>query len=247
MSLLPQRRKSPEEIALLRESLGIPSELLPAESATAVAEPDPTPAVAPTLDVQPSATQPIEPPISSPIETLLPAASAQSPTTRADETSVAEEVESAPMGVGEQEPAIRLHLPTKPNAPRNRSAAAPPSHSASPLPTRRRSHEELEEIRRREALEMIANPVVNPRFAAAHPALIASGYLAALACAGPIVHESWPIRATSGCAIGALLVAACMVMLRPLSKHHAAFIAILTLLFAAFAALHHFPQLQYAP
>jgi hypothetical protein len=242
MSPLPQRRKSPEEIALLRESLGIPSDPLPPETATAAA--------APALDVHPSTPQPIEHPIVSATETeeSLSAPSTISPTPRADAVSVEHETETAPMAVDEQESALRLQLPPKPNSPRNRSAAATPSqHSASPLPARRRSHEELEEIRRREALAMIASPVINPRFAPAHPALLASGYLAALACAGPIIRESWPIHATVGCAIAALLIATCIVVLRPISKHHAAFITILTLLFVAFAALHHFPQLQYAP
>jgi hypothetical protein len=250
MSPLPQRRKSPEEIALLRESLGIPSDPPPPETATAVAAPEPTPTAASALHARASTPPPIEPPIVSANETeeSLPAPSTPSPTLRADAASIEHEIEPAPMAVDEQEAALRLQLPPKPNSPRNRSAVATPSqHSASLLPARRRSHEELEEIRRREALAMIASPVINPRFAPAHPALLAPGYLAALACAVPIFRESWPIRATAGCAIVALLIAGCIVVLRPLSKHHAAFITILTLLFVAFAALHHFPQLQYAP
>ncbi|MBM3862886.1 MAG: hypothetical protein FJ385_02880 [Verrucomicrobia bacterium] len=235
MSPLPQRRKSPEEISLLRESLGIPPVIDETE------HPAPDHAISPgTRAPAAPPRQRIDPPPAAEAAVRIIGAATADATIIADARLPEPEVE-------DKEPAIRLQLPPKINTPRPIATRAPIADLTSPIPSRRRSHEELEEIRRRDALASIGGTATHPGFIHAHPALIATGYLLAFGCAGRLFLNDWPLRATVGCAAASLVVAACILILRPLSRHHAAFIAILCLLLSAFATLQHVPHLLHAP
>lgn len=235
MSPLPQRRKSPEEISLLRESLGIPSVMDP---------PDHPPTPVPQPKEQVTGTVALDAPteiipaaVDTPVVSIEPVTRQAVPvvTPAAPATEIAES-------------AIRLELPPKPNTPRPPTTRPVPNDPAfSSIPVRRHSHEELEDIRRRDALSAMDATPTHPVFVQAHPAFIASGYLFAGGCAGRLLLVDWPLRATAGCAAASLLIALCILILRPISRHHAGFIAILTLLLCAFATLQHFPQLLHAP
>ncbi len=187
MSPLPQRRKSPEEIAKLRESFGIPGT---EQGAALEKETPPSPEPPP-----PAAAEPVKP-----------------------VRSLRKSDEAIP----------RLESPPDSN-----------------LPHQRHSQEEIEAIRRREALAVMNTPP-NRRLFPAHPALVAPGYLATAIATAGIWFYQFPLWATALCALAAFGVAGALFMRHPVSRHHAAFIAVLALLLLVFASLYYFPQLRHA-
>ena len=279
MSLLPQRKKSPEEIAKLRESLGIPA--LPTDEEPA--PPMPSPATAPPdrftpAPLQLTKTQPVPP---APLAPPLPApAHAHAPKPvhsfkRSDRIPLLP-LEDPPSAAPDATPAEPPALVLKPGRSLRKSEPAllpampqggPPADSN--LPQQRHSEQELAEIRRREALALLG-PAPQPKLTAAHPALIIPGYLIALAGAVPatldwcsvvffprldsapltaaslFAFSSLPLTVPAGCTAIALLIALFIALKKPLSRHHAAFIAVTTLFVIVFGALHYFPQLRNA-
>jgi len=231
MSLLPQRKKSPVEITQLRESLGIPA-LPPGEELVSPPHGAPTSAGSATLSSVEDA-----PPNGA------PALAGSSPLPK---------------------PVRSLKRSEQLPSPARTRQAAPPADSS--LPFHRHSDDEIERIRRSEVLAM-RTPVVNPKLIPAHPAWIGLGYLAVLAAA---VAAAWPLPATTPahwlwirygghalafdprqlailgcCAALALLVAAGIALIRPFSRHHAAFISVTTLFVIIFSAIHYFPHLRH--
>ena len=130
---------------------------------------------------------------------------------------------------------------TPPLAPAPRDIPA----VSSKLPNRRHNDDEINAIRRREALALLT-PVVNPKLSAAHPALLIPGYLTALAGTAPFFFHPVPITIPASCVACSLLVAAFIARRKTLSLHHAAFIAVISLFVIVFAALHYYPQLGHA-
>lgn len=192
MSLLPQRKKSADELANLRESLGISGESpgeeeLPAPIAPAAAIPEPFPLL------------PAKPP--KPVRSL-----------RKTE-----------------------FVPTPAPAP-----AARPADSI--LPSYRRSDEEIQKLRRQDAID---TTVVLPQTQIAHPALIVPGYLAAGAGVVSFHFYQLDIRVTAGCVVLAMLFAILIFFKKTYSRHHAAFIAVMALFVIVFGTLHYFPQLRH--
>ncbi len=250
MSLLPQRKKSPEEIAKLRESLGVPG--APAE-ANEVSETVDTIVPAPheAAVVHPETAISGTPP---PSQITVPASRGPKPTHSLKRS------ERTPLPLREEFPAV--HIATVAPAPEpvtklvrslKKSEQGPvsqPDPTAtssldSKIPFHRHSDKEIAEIRRREALAMMqARP--NPKLAAAHPALLAPGYILAIAGASCFYFYEFPMEATAGCAAAALLIAGFIFLRRPISRHHAAFIAVIALFVIVFGALHYFPHLQHA-
>ena len=123
---------------------------------------------------------------------------------------------------------------SQPRAPR----PAPPADSK--LPSQRRGDEELQAIRRRQALAQLT-PVENPRFASAHVALLILGYLGSLASAAAFYFYDASVVVSAPCAVVSLLIAAFITLKKPLSRHHAAFIMVITLFVIIFGALHYIP------
>lgn len=110
----------------------------------------------------------------------------------------------------------------------------------------RRSDDEIAAMRRRETFAMMTLPPPNRKLAVAHPALLVLGYLCALAGASCFFFAEFRILATAACDLAALFIAAIILWRYPISRHHAAFIAVITLLVLAFATLHYFPHLRHA-
>jgi hypothetical protein len=183
MSSLPQRKKTAEEIAQLRENLGISS---PAAAA-------------------------------APAEPAIPAR---------------EEASAKPL--------VRIFEPTVEVQPVARDAV-------SGLPLRRRSAEQIEEMRRRELLAPQEPPALHPKFVSAHPALISAGYLFAAGSAGCLFLRQLAWLAAALCIAIALCIALSIFLRCPVSTHHAGFIAIIATLVLVFGSLHLFPQLHHAP
>ncbi len=267
MSLLPQRKKSPEEIAQLRESLGIPTAPLGEHPAAPPLGAPPGPA-AELADPPPP--QAAEMPVSAP-----PARSGPKAVRSLKRSEQIALLEEAPALEPVEEPAVHV-LSFKPvrSLRKSEQLAAPsaPRHAPAPadssLPYHRHSDDEINEIRRREALAMLAPPVVNRKLIPAHPVLIVLGYVAVLAGAAvtsldqPVTTApgavAWihflghalrmdlrPLTLPASCVALGLLVAAVIVLFRPFSRHHAAFISVITLFVIIFGALHYFPQLRH--
>lgn len=195
MSALPERKKSAEEIARMREQMGLPFV---------------SPAPADSAEQEPVEAEPVVPP-SRPVPSLRRA---------------------------EREP----------------EGSALPEISSSGLPVRRRSQRELDELRRREslrALSMETPPaVVQFQSKTAHWLLVALGYLLALTSAAGTWHQFLEIPKRDGywLAFGgggaALLLAAFIAVRKPLSRHHAGFVAVTVALVLVFALLYYYPNLN---
>ena len=102
-------------------------------------------------------------------------------------------------------------------------------------------------MRRRDMLsQMNVPPPANPKFMAAHPALITVGYLLAAIDACSFWIEAYPLPVIITTSVAALLIAAFLFLRRPISRHHAGFISAIAVLVGVFATIHHLPQLQHA-
>jgi len=256
MSLLPQQKKSAEEIAKLRESLGIAASP-PSEEPSPVEPSIPTALVAPP-EAKPAALTPQTPPASSLAPLPVVAGHAAKPvrSLKRSERIPVLPVEDA---VEIDKIASALEAPPSPSEPAlpkpvrslrksEQGPSAPSSHLEpppdSPLPVHRHSDHELQEIRRKEALAMLA-PAVHPQSLTAHLAVIIPGYLLALCGAVGYYYYELQIQVTAACVAAALLVAAFIFVKKPLSRHHAAFIAVASLFVMVFGALYYFPQLRH--
>jgi hypothetical protein len=243
MTPLPQHKKSPGEIARLRKSLGVPED--------AAMAPDDTDMATNNTGAEPVDTDTAGNPQDSPLP--LPVADSYGPS-----TDNSQPVMAAP---------VHHHRPLQP-LKRSGGVPAPfpaPSRMAvasdGELPLRRHSDGELAEARRRDALAVISQGAYQmPR--AAHPALLALGYVLAIGgAAAPALLDNIS-RMTGSFTLGgafsggyhllsigtlaALPVAAFIYFRKPLSHHHSAFIAIIAFIALVFASLHYFPLLRNA-
>jgi hypothetical protein len=266
MSLLPQRKKSADEIAKLRESLGIPA-LAPATGELPV-EPAAQMPVAP--EILNAATTAADVKFPEPLETTPSIAPIPAPVVREPkEVRSLKRSERIPVlpvdGMGPL-----IHLPGAPE-PLTIPASSPlpvdhgpkqvrslrkseqvplpaierPKPSVdSKLPVHSHSDREISEIRRQEAIAMQAPPV-HPRSLSAHPALVIPGYLFALTGAACFYHYELDLEFTAACVVIALLFAGYIFFKKPLSRHHAAFISVAALFVIVFGAVHYFPQIQH--
>ena len=240
MSLLPQQKKSADEIAKLRESLGI----VPLPEGEEIAATIPPTSAAPALETA-SLYQVKEVPVFE----------------RAARIPVLAVEENGPPPHGEHSPeATPLPAPSPipaPHAPKvvrslRKSEQIPLAPLPSPapdskLPIHRHSGKELNEIRRHEALATL-NSWTHPQAQTAHLALVIPGYLFAIGggvCFYFYDLEKRELRITAACAAIALLIAAFIYFKKPLSRHHAAFIGVMALFVIVFGALYYFPQLRH--
>ena len=242
MSLLPQSKKSAEEIAKLRESFGIG------------AAPDALKEAPPGENVEISPPEPLAP---VPVEKAAEMKAVRS-LRRAERIPVLPVEESGPPPTATHEPEqkplpVAAPLPVAHGARLVRSlkkseqVPLPGIHSPEPdskLPIHRHDDRELNEIRRQAAISNLAAPVL-PQARTAHLVLIVPGYLFALAGAVGFYFYDLELAVTAACVAAALLVAAIIYLKKPLSRHHAAFIGAIALFVIIFGALHYFPQLQH--
>jgi hypothetical protein len=260
MSLLPQHKKSPEELAKLRESLGIPGQpplgdpsaarpALPQESSGLASQEDLREIPAVAVEAKPDAAG-LKGPDAAPLAPLpapeLPVRKKRS-LRRADRHPLAaaeHEASSVPAPLGSTAPAsprIVHSLRKSEQAPLTQSKSPPPDSS---LPIHRHSPEEIREIRRQEVLAMqkVAVEQVSHK---AHWVIVIPGYLFALAAVIGCYHYHLEISVTASCLAISFLVAGFLLIWKPFSRHHGAFIGVMSLLIAVFGVLYYFPQLRY--
>ncbi len=262
MSLLPQRKKSAEEIAKLRESLGIPGlspeEEMPVGNATPAGLAIETPTVVIAEKIS-------EPPPPSPLAPI-PLTTANEPKPvrslkRSERMPVLPVDDSEPLPHLADPAPVRIPasspLPVAPGLRPVRSlrkseqaplpAQRPEPSPDSSLPIHRHSDRELNDLRRRDALTALAQEIRPPSLSA-HFSVIIAGYLSVIA-AGVFFHfydlakELLPVTA-AGVAVS-LICAGFIFFKKPLSRHHAAFISVAALFVIVFGTLHYFPQLRY--
>lgn len=242
MSLLPQRKKSVEEISQLRETFGIP-----------VIAQDPSPGQE-VVDKIFATTHQAD--LVHPEEAVRIDSSAQQPALQeAQPANFLEQSQRTPE-VPAPDPVAESPDPTpsvaqSPKRVRSlrkseQAPIPPPKIIADPaeslIPFHRHSDKELSEIRRRETLSHL-NPVAAPNLTLAHPALLVPGYLAPVIGTVGFLCYDFKMAVTAGCLGLALLVALIIFIRNPYSRHHSGFIAIAAVFTAVFATLHYFPQL----
>lgn len=251
MSALPQHRKSPEELAKLRESLGIPPDAGGTDPAPEA--PAPSPAIPPEPSHRPrhslKRSEWVEP-------LVVPVPVLAAPGGGIEHLAI-----PAPIAAGVHEPKPVRSLkrsereggPFIPHEPL-------PAAADSKLPGHRHSDEEVAEIRRRSAIAAIAGGGFQLPQSARAP-LLAAGYVLAIGgAAAPTLltllaqlRESYTLGdAMSGGyhllvvgAVAALPVAAYIYFKKTQSRHHAAFITIIAVFALIFSLLHYFPLLRY--
>ncbi|MDX1679684.1 MAG: hypothetical protein R3242_03035 [Akkermansiaceae bacterium] len=224
MTPLPQRKKTPEEIAQLRDQLGVPQATPATTKMQTVMEP--------SVEAQRKATTHAPPEASEGSED---AEEPQAPEFRKLIHSDPDPIDPA----GERAEADSYASPAAP--------IETGSKPGSPLPERRRSPHELEELRRREMLSQVGKePPVNYKFQPAHPALITFGYLLAAAGSCSFWMQSYPRTALAAGCMGALAIAVFLFICRPASQHHAGFISAIALLVGTFTIIHQVSQQAHA-
>lgn len=242
MSLLPQRKKSAEEIAKLRETLGIPGQA-PAEAESPVL-PAMDSSVAANTEVAASPSQEIDASSSpAPSHPPKPVRSLKKSEREPVLAGEVDEPANEPAAPAPQRPKIVRSLRKSEQVPLT-PAAVHPVPDDSKLPNHRHSDRELNEIRRQAAISM-QTPAFNPALQIAHLALVIPGYLFALAGALGFCHYELSLAVTASCVGAALLVALYIFWSKPLSRHHAAFISVISLFVVVFGALDYFPQLRH--
>lgn len=249
--MIPKKKKTAEEIAALRDQLGIPEEAppppnlaplppmaaQPAARAEKPVAPEPTPLPRPA----PIKSTPPEPAPTPAVEPDLPVESPRDPELL--EPVVHLKIPPAPVETSDREapPAHSLRKHELPLAP------APPVTHKTTLPGSRRDSHGLAEVRKREALTQLSQPGVNPadhlRKLTAHPVLLVPAYLLALGAAAVIfrnVHYFTPLAllALAGC------FALFIFLKKPRSRHHAGFIFIIIFLTLVFGGIHYAPLFQ---
>jgi len=230
MSFLPQRKKSAEEIAELRGSLGIPVQNS-ADDTAAFADVPPLP----KIDHDAFDIKAVEAPLEN--FSFVPSLAIDEPTAHVPAPEV--------MGPPKSEPVVaKLTAPESMPEP----SAAPASGSADSdgkIPNRKHSPREIEQLRRQIAFTQVEQ-VYDPRLQKAHPLVVALGYVPVFTAALIAYFYDQSMTVTAPFVGFSLLVALFILIRKPISRHHAGFIFAICFLAIAFGILHYFPQLQHA-
>jgi hypothetical protein len=258
MSLLPQRKKSAEEIAKLRESLGIPGQApvdqLPSDARFDRPEATEAPSAArfsePPQAPRPETEAPPEPVLeSSPLAPLPIAAPPKQVRSlkKAERVPMLPTDSPLPAAPAPEVPILGKKIVKSlkkseqiPLAP----VQVPQPGPDSKLPLQRHSEEEIRRIRRQEAIALQAT-TAKPSSLAAHVAVVIPAYVLLVAGTLNFYYYEWKIQVTAACVALALAVATYLFFKKPLSRHHAAFISVMALFVIVFGALHYFPQLRH--
>ncbi|MEX1114870.1 MAG: hypothetical protein WEB53_06445 [Akkermansiaceae bacterium] len=241
MSLLPQRKKSAEEIAKLRETLGIPGE--PQAAGESPLDSNAREEIPKIPDPVPSS--PAEPHLPKQLHSLKRSEQIPGLPEENDEPHVtlAEPLETPAAAV---EPVVH-HPKIVRSLRKSEQSPQPVVHPPLPdsnLPRHRHSDEEIQRIRRQEVLAM-QNNVSHLDCQRAHLALVIPGYFFAVVGAVSFYFYDFDKAVTGTCVVVALLIATFIYFKKPLSVHHAAFIAVSSLFVLVFGVLHYFPQFQH--
>lgn len=241
--MIPQRKKTPEEIAKLREELGLAGPVPPVgppapQEAVSVSAPPPTAPAPPPVQAAP-APPPRPMPAPEPVVSLtpVPAPEIQIPPAPAPATS-------------EPKPVRSLRRSERIPAAAPQPAARISQSSA--LPSRRHSDDELNRIRRGQMIQSQQTQPGNYLIAlTAHPAIVGLGYFCIFVAAIlPVADHLWlsiPVIPSAILCGGAFAIAAFIFLKKKRSLHHAGFIASIAFFIVVFGALYYFPQLRNAP
>jgi hypothetical protein len=224
--MIPSKKKTPEEIAALREGLGIP----PVASPLAPLPP-PSPAMPEGMG------KAEEPPAPAPPQ---PASDAD-PVTHLDPPALPIRPQKAVI-----KPSHSLRKQEIPLAP----APVAPSRQRTELPARRHDPRDVAQIRKREALAQLRQPGGDPtdhlRKQKASPFLYVPGYLLAFAAALTAFRDDHYITPAALTGI-ATMIMVFIAWRKPRSRHHAALLFIVVFLTLVFGALHYAPLFKYGP
>jgi len=249
MNSLPQRKKSAEEIAKLREAMGIPGQELATDHK---ANPEsPLEEAAKQHDLTETA---VEQPTPKTHSGTLPHASAGAVrpvrslkrSERTLEVNAAESdlVEAVPETLQKRKKIVRSLRKSEQVPIVLAENHTPPANSD--LPVHRHSEKELERIRRQGLIQM-QGASVEPNSQIAHLALVIPGYLFALAGAVSFYFYNLSITITAIVALIAAVIAGFIFFKKPFSRYHSAFIVVIVLFVIVFGVLHYFPPLQDGP
>lgn len=264
MSQLPTRKKSAEEIAQLRDSLGI--HVASSSDPQISGSPHITEPVESVPAARPQVEKKAEPIAKANVPDLFskeeaPVAGAALPAALASPHVAPKQVRSlrrservpvmaaADAGApAEAEPVREVAKGRQVRSLRKTEQApvllvVPELPSAdSILPFNRHSHKELNEIRRQAAISQPSGP---PHFLTkkAHLWLVIPGYVMAIAGWVGLYFDQFPV--TAGCAVGGLVFSTFIFLKKPLSLHHAAFISVIVTFLIVFGALYYFPHLRH--
>ena len=217
--MIPEKKKTAEEIAALREGLGIH---------IAISEPEPaTP--------EPATPEPVTP---VPLETIAE----ETPITPA---AVAESIIhldlQLPPGRPQKIEAKLVHSLRKRELP---LAPAPASTHRTELPITRHDTRDITEIRKREALAALQQPGIDPvahlRSQIASPFLYGPGYLLSIAAA-VTAYKSFHYITPAGLLAIASLIMIFIALRKPRSRHHSALLFIVVFLILVFGSIHYAP------
>ena len=260
MSLLPQRKKSAGEIAKLRETLGIPGQdsvvedlpLLDAMGVTHASVAAKISSEAPVFETHPPAVNsgaliaplPIAPQHHArPVRSLK--RSERIPVLPIEEPALLDAAYSS------SQPATPVSHPAKIVRSLRKSEQVPLTHAVvhhppadSKLPVLRHNDQELNQIRKQAAIAMQA-PSMPFGAITAHLALLIPGYLFAIGGGVCYYFYELPISISAACVAVALIIAGFIFFKKPFSRHHAAFISVISLFVIVFGALYYFPQLRH--
>lgn len=226
--MIPQKKKSPEELAALRNELGIPASKVDSPPQQ---KPEPADVSAAKTDDEPSQPPPVAIEPSPPIEE-----SQAQPTEQPRSLTPAEPKRN----VSKRHSLRKQELPLAP---------APRSQHKTELPSRRKPNENLAEIRKRQALANLPNQAQDPaahlKKITAHPALLTPAYLFALGAA--IAAWQWTHYLTPLCLIGASAILTLFIFAtKKRSRHHAAILLTIIILILAFGGIRYAPLFHHA-
>ena len=225
--MIPEKKKTAEEIAALREGLGVPppkpEPVLPAKPAS---PPQPVPPAADPHVMDAGNTIP------------LPAVH-QEPAVHLDPLPVPARIERAL-----SKPVHSLRKHERPLAP------ASANSQRTQLPQKRHSSEDTSQIRKREALAALQQPGNDPaahiRRQTASPFICVPGYMFAIAAA-ITAYQSLNYMIPAGLLALSAIIMVFIAFGKPRSRHHAALLFIVVFLTLVFGALHYAPLFRNGP
>ena len=240
--MIPERKKTPEEIAALREGLGIPDAPPPPGA------PRQRPAQIPPIDATPPNPAPGAKQIEPATATVLdPAHPDSPPATELLESVIHLDVSPAPVSEAKPKPLPPQHTLRKHELPL--APASVITHKTA-LPTGRHDEEGIAEIRRRDALQNLSShspdPAAHLKKITASLFLLVPAYLLSLAAGAAAwkrVHHITPLALLAL----ATLLAIFIFIRKKRSRHHTAILAIIIIMTLVFGGLHYAPVFNHAP
>jgi len=256
---LPQRKKTAEEIAKLREELGVFAQP-PAPNAVSpqVSEPEPPPVNMPSFTPQPpdpaftsppqaEATplppaEPLAQPGINPLLTELPhrAPKPVSSLRKSERLPVLPKV--VPINDHTTEGGTIKSLRKSEQLPPSALHPTPPADSH--LPTQRHTQRDLNNLRQREVLAARMAPPP-PKLTAPLPLLIL-GYLTAI-MGTVLTFLDTKVWGPAGCEVAAILITAFVFIRKPQSRAHASLIFVIAFFSTLYVVFHFSPNLRHVP